>query len=63
MSEDGGRGGERVEVGSIIQDTSQAPSGSGRGQAELSGRVPPLRQSVKGATDQARGRGKGRGKG
>ena len=30
--EDGGRGGERAEDGTIIQDTFQAPSGSGRGQ-------------------------------
>ena len=30
--EDGGRGGERAEDGTIIQDTFQAPSGGGRGQ-------------------------------
>ena len=30
--EDGGRGGERAGDGTIIQDTFQAPFGSGRGQ-------------------------------
>ncbi len=32
MSEGGGRGGEWAEDGTIIQDTFQAPAGSGRGQ-------------------------------
>ena len=39
----------------------QSPPRAGRGAAELSGRLLPLRQSVKGATDQARGRGVGGG--
>ena len=39
----------------------QSPPRVGWGAAELSGRLHPLRQSVKGATDQARGRGVGGG--